>query len=489
MAVQRESENSPRPIWRDPVFFLHIPKVAGTSVRHALEGCLYPHEWRRLEDLKAEIGPASVQSMPNGIQFVSGHVPIWYREAFKRRARTLVILRHPVERALSTYRFWKGLPLPPADDVSDEAVLLRTMKDVSLEEFACNEAGVWRGAISNYGTWLLGHHTPWDLSVGFDPSMAPLARERLREIEMIGLTERLPESMQLIAQELGIPYTRPLAALNASSPHHEIDRAPPSIARAIADANEHDLALWDDANCELDARLKRRSNGPRLAPITSEARFSPLAVGDRFELALGQDPLICEGWLPPEKDNFGSWRFAVAPGPAELYVRWPTCNDRLALVIESPFAAENFDYSSLEICVDDQPINQTVVRLHDRIKIFTTALRAGVSPERKITFRYSEPEIADRAHATHANQSAFAVTSIKWMRCPNGDWDVASLIGARLSDKISMLHDQSAQRAAAMRTMEGMIAKKDEYIHSLLQALNKTYEQKPIISDEQAPTS
>ncbi|MCX7360112.1 MAG: hypothetical protein NT015_18480 [Alphaproteobacteria bacterium] len=246
----------------------------------------------------------------------------------------------------------------------------------------------------------------------------------------------------------------------------------------MSDANEHDLALWDDANRELDNRMKRRPHRAQLAPVASE-RFSPLAMGDRFELSLADDPLICEGWLPPEKDEFRSWRFAAAPGPAELYVRWPTCNDSLALVIESPFAAENFDYSSLEISIDDQRIEQTLVQLHDKTLIFTTALEPNEKPERKITLRYSDPASERRGHATHENQSALAVTSIKWMRCPNGDWDVASLIGERLSNKISALQLQSAERATAIRTMEGMIAKKDEYIHSLLQALDDSRDPLP----------
>jgi hypothetical protein len=478
MAALREStaESAPRSLWRDPVFFLHIPKVAGTSVRHHLEGCLYPHERRRVTDVNSEVRAAAHERLPVGVKFVSGHLPLWYREAFKQRARTLIILRHPVERALSTYRFWKGLPPPTDTDGSEEAALLRAVQRTSLEEFALNQDGVWWGAISNYATWLVGHNAPWDLSVGFQPSMTPLARRRLQNIEMIGLTERLSESMQLISDELGLPYTRPLPSLNVSSSHSEMDRVPASIARALTDANEHDLTLWDDANRELDRRLPLLPRRLALAPML-KTRFSPLPVGDHFELSLGNDPVVCEGWLPPERDQFQSWRFAAAPGPAELYVQWPSCNDPLALVIESPFAAPAFDYNELVIHIDGHRTSRTVVQLSDRTLIVTAAISSNADSSRTITFSYPDPCNGSRRAATHDNQIAFAVTSITWTRCPDGDWDVASHIGARLSEEVRSLHAQSIEQSTAICALEEMIVRKDEYIQSLLQLLEDKDEQ------------
>jgi hypothetical protein len=463
----------PRPLWREPVFFLHIPKVAGTSIRHFLEGCLLRHEHYRIVSVPAEIETRASTPLSEEIKFVSGHAPFWYSEAFRSRARTLTILRNPIERALSTWRFWKGLP-PPADaDHSEEARLLRAVQAATLEEFAANRDGVWWGAINNYATWLIGHDKPWNLTAGFDEGMAALARTRLRTIELLGVVERLSPSMRLIASDLGIPQTRPVPQLNSSSPSSEADLVSPSIVRALTEANEHDMALWEDANLELSRRLER---SPRTAvPLAalSDSRFAPRCVQGRYELTLGKDPLLCEGWLPPEEDDFGSWRFAAAPGPAELYLQWPVGSGDFAIVIKSPFCAPGFNYEAVEVSVDGNTIGRIVAQFHDHVCITTAAIPRSAAPLRRLTLSYPDPHLDERTHASHSNQIAFAVTSISWMECTSSCWDAVLHINGLLSTEVRSLREAAKARALDIQALEEMILKKDNYIASLLAALEE----------------
>lgn len=92
-----------------PIFYCHIPKTAGTSLRHALEalfppksivpdrfmmsrnGGNYPH---------AELVKAVLRWQGSAVRMVRGHYPFWLSE-WLDDPLTLVVLREPVARAVS----------------------------------------------------------------------------------------------------------------------------------------------------------------------------------------------------------------------------------------------------------------------------------------------------------------------------------------------------------------------------------------------------
>lgn len=468
--------------WRLPVFFLHVPKTAGTAVRHFLESSLLPQEMHRITDVEREMIERATSPLSPQIKFASGHLPYWYRNAFPTIPATLLFLRHPIERALSTYRFWRSLPYPGDRDRTPGADLLRAVRKVSLEEFATNREGIWWGAISNYASWLLGHATPWNLDAPADSLTPRLARKRLPTIEMIGVTERVTESMSLIAEYLGLPLSRNLPSLNASPLDKESRAVPKSVATALADANAHDMALWEDANAELDRRLACAAKGAKTRVLISTlaaSRFLPVCTRGGHTLKLGETPIIGEGWLPPERGGELTWRFSASPGPSDLYVQWPVGHHAYALAIESPFAARYFDYESLKILIDGEQLASTSIRLASHTLIITEAL-AGNSPARQITFQFADPNSTLAERRSHGAQTAFAISSIRWIPCSKGAWPITSEIAA----VANVLGSLASERAQAIATLEAMIAEKDEYVASLLEALTKKDAHAAALSDE-----
>ncbi len=458
-------------LWEQPVFFLHVPKTAGTAVRHFLEASLQPHQIHRVEDTETEVRDRTLGPLPPEVRFASAHLPYWYRDAFCDPARLLIFMRHPVERTLSTYRFWRGLPAPADKDRSASAELLRKVQSVSLEEFATTQ-GVWWGAVSNYASWLIGHNLPWNLNAPADALTSRLARSRLASADMIGVCERMDESLTLIARELGTPLTRGLPAVNVSSHASLTERAPASVVRALIDANEDDMALWEIANQELDSRLRAAK------PVRATARPRPRAGGTYapkprprgLELRPGTDAILGEGWLSPEGGTADAWRFAAAPGPARLYVQWPMYSAEYALIIECPFAAQRFNYDALQISIDGKRVDRIITQLHDRTVIITRAIAESRAITRTISFEYEDPyaEVATTKRS-HAQQAAFAISSIRWMPMEDDDWRITREVGA-LAEAAAAVAKRNAE---GLTKLEAMIAKKDEYIASLVRALNE----------------
>src|SRR5262245_28712119 len=91
-----------------PLYFVHVPKAAGTSVRQFLamrvpEGAA---RWLRHEDSAAH---AENRTGLDGFAVVGGHEVYDLRDHLPAAAAVVTILREPVERALSAYHYFRTL--------------------------------------------------------------------------------------------------------------------------------------------------------------------------------------------------------------------------------------------------------------------------------------------------------------------------------------------------------------------------------------------
>ena len=99
------------------ILFVHIPKTAGMSLYHALEGWASPRRSMRFGqggpmDLGAYL--ALPEDRLRELRVLSGHLPL---RDFRQRDLTgwsmVTLLRDPVARTLSTYSFIRGNPNHP----------------------------------------------------------------------------------------------------------------------------------------------------------------------------------------------------------------------------------------------------------------------------------------------------------------------------------------------------------------------------------------
>lgn len=459
-------------IGRRPIFFLHVPKTAGTSVRHFLEAPLRRQEIHRVMSAPNEIQRRRRERFDPTIKFVSGHVPYWFGDALPGR-QTLLFVRNPVERVLSTYYFWRSQPAPAPEDLSEDAELLRTIANVSLEEFVFTEDATWRGGINNYACRMVGHAQPWTLALPFDDQTQKLALERVESIEMIGVVERTNESLAVIARHLGLPFESALPSQNVTQGRPKSTDTSHSIIGAIQDANEGDIVLWERANAELDKRKAARktfSLAPRLANI--DGKFAPTKEGGNPTLRLGEHPLLGSGWLAPWSRHDKTWRFADWNGPATLYVELPA-NTPLSMEIDCPYAAPDFDFSKLSISVDGETLTHTALPALEHTVLFTSPFKA--KPWRRlcrIAFEYSD----QRLTKNDTEGGAFAVQAITWRAAaetPALAWpnlNALTNLVARDREQIAAKRDEAIDYVDSLRDV---IAKRDAYIDELSTAMEE----------------
>lgn len=113
------------------LYFLHIKKTAGTSLRKFLERQFHVNE---------TLPPMNIprfMEMPAGVvrrlHFIAGHFDTWYLRNFKTNPYVITVLREPIDRFVSEYFYWKD-----PQNIDDDPRKPRQMSNISLESFAVN---------------------------------------------------------------------------------------------------------------------------------------------------------------------------------------------------------------------------------------------------------------------------------------------------------------------------------------------------------------
>src|SRR4051812_13345258 len=98
---------------RRPLFFMHIPKTAGTSVGQMLWERVAPDRRAHVVFRKSDPLPAAAAE-PDRNDLVWGHLPFAFMRRFADPPLILTFLRDPIERAISAFYFLRSVALHPA---------------------------------------------------------------------------------------------------------------------------------------------------------------------------------------------------------------------------------------------------------------------------------------------------------------------------------------------------------------------------------------
>lgn len=255
---------------RDPVLvFVHVPKTAGATLHRIIERELPGRNVATLRVLDEPPGSIAEHLRRAGgetVDVVKGHVYYGVHEHLRRPVQYVTMLRHPVDRVVSLYRFVCTEPRHP---------LHRQVRDMSLEQFVAS--GLDADQVSNGQT----RQVVGAPGRALDADDLELAWRRLSErFAAVGLQERFDESLVLFRRALG--WRRPPVYLRRNVTGGPRPHLTAEARTAVAEHNPLDLELYERTR-ELVHRRERTTPGFRLelAALRGLLRVAAVAARSR----------------------------------------------------------------------------------------------------------------------------------------------------------------------------------------------------------------
>jgi hypothetical protein len=307
-----------------PLFFLHIPKTAGTAFSLHLKN-QFSHQ---------TICPAAywpdLLEIPNDqrvkYKLISGHFSDLARAMFEVPVDCLTVLREPVERVLSLLRYQNhlatGEPLyfshasitELASRFREEVVkgfnaMLNTSDSRIIESLSNYQVRVISGGIIEPSYVL----TRKDLDA---------AKRNIVGYKFLGLTERMQDSLDLLAYTFGwAPITN--VVMNETPKNVQHDDISPDLIDRIIELNQLDIELYafakdvfEQRNEEMRTRLQSEFGCELSFFDKLESRYAltyEKAKSASLLQSLG-DNAVGFGWYAWESNSGGGLRW-TGPGP------------------------------------------------------------------------------------------------------------------------------------------------------------------------------
>lgn len=294
-----ETGKSVRPEPR-PVLFLHIPKTAGISLTTALVN-RFPAD-KCLTGVRAT--DTHIEPFEDR-EFVAGHLDFRHVERFPRRPLVMTFLRQPVVRVLSQYYFARTWT--EQDMVADSRRTTREraqrrlhwfskVKSLSLRDLLVQERELAYGQYSNRQTRILADAANDEMEhtrATVDERTFESALRNLESCDVVGLTERMDDSVRAIERTMGWEGLGPISRTNVTRGGRPAPEEIDPLAREILeDWNRYDERLYQFAARRLDETLQgQRTTSPASLPDASD-----------FSVDL---PIHGHGWYTRERDANG----------------------------------------------------------------------------------------------------------------------------------------------------------------------------------------
>jgi hypothetical protein len=343
---------------RGPVFFSHIPKTAGTSLRSFLQNQYHPSEicpaqdWQGLKDLP----PEDLKRY----QLLHGHLFLNAQELAPPGARSIVVLRDPIARTVSAIQHMQR---DPSFHHMHDAVKGKSISEILQDEnlrvwFANTQASYLcsRHPAAAVLQYLRGGQSRWNIP-GLPPNPADLedppelefAKEQLGKVDFVGVVDQIDELIRVISTEMNFHPAVVFPHVN-ESPSRD-DGRPGGLTEAemalLRACNDLDLPLYEYA------RSLAQQRAALVAPRTVAQSVRELcdagvyrAMANSFELDLRA---LIPGWYSPETDKDSVWRWT---GP------FPTFTLELPIVPDADYVCSLTVWSAVsEVTTENFLVN------------------------------------------------------------------------------------------------------------------------------------
>ncbi len=223
--------------------FVHVPKAAGTTLHRVIEDQYPPArilDFADPERAEQALSTAAPETLAE-IEVLKGHVYYGVHRHFQQPPRYVTLLRHPVARVASHYRYVRNKP----DHYLHTAVV---EGDLDLAAYA---QGTLSRELRNGQVQMFSARAR-ELDECDEGCLEEATRVLADEFAVVGLAERFDESLLLMQESLGwsSPYYVPENRSSESG-----SAVTEEEVAAIEAANRFDLALYDFAAGRLAERL------------------------------------------------------------------------------------------------------------------------------------------------------------------------------------------------------------------------------------------
>ncbi len=244
--MNRSGSSSPP---ESPIFFLHIPKTAGSTLYRIIENH-YPFAqiytfWQTgtLDDFKR-----LNKTQRNHLQVVRGHVGCGVDDYLPSGSRYFTFLRHPIERVISYYTFIRRSP-------KHYCFKQITQNNLDLEAFIRSKSDTLadNGQVRLLANLETGHEIPFGKLT--DKHLQQAKNNLQTRIEIIGLTEHFDETLFLLSRAFNwqnFYYARQ----NVSANHNKSHNLPKSTNDILVATNQLDLALYEFATQLFEQQIE-----------------------------------------------------------------------------------------------------------------------------------------------------------------------------------------------------------------------------------------
>ncbi len=394
----------------DPVYFVHVPKTAGTTIRSIIE-YLYPQSQiiRVTENFPFATG------VPPEIRFVSGHLQTYFRERFITPPRLVTLLRDPIERILSAYRYWRGLTLP--DRVEGGWIPVALAQRLTAAEFLIsNEPTLW-GELHNFHCIWIGcavENEPWN----FD-QLLENAKTVIAESFWFGIVEHLDDSLECLAHAFALPPQPHKVRLNSSRPQDADFSIPDSVRAAARERNRYDYELYDFAKQQLGERLRSVRAQPGAWQLQRET--TPPPMQDRSVTFSMKEGIVGSGWWAREGNADQVYRFAIRGCVATLWFWWPIAGDSY-VALQLPHLQNHLAWEDVEVRLGDIPV-QTLFLMANPGRVALLRVPAASVDLARLTPLCLTIRSAGGAvpiGTDHASQTSVALQAVHWFAAGAG---------------------------------------------------------------------